>query len=512
MTHSALITLLGKHHGAPERYQQLLNILKKEFNCGALALLQLNGQTLRPVAALGLVEEIMGRRFVIAQHPRLAALVNSLNALRFPVGSNLPDPYDGLMSSQPGAALPIHDCMGMGLWANNKCWGVVTLDSLTPGAFSGAPLQTLEQLRPLLEANLQMANLEQEVRKLKRIRLESQALSLPTNSSYEVIGKSPAVLQIKKELSVVAGSDLPALIMGETGVGKEVFANFLHRNSNRAGKPMVHINCAALPENLAESELFGHVKGAFTGANHDRAGRFESANQGTIFLDEVGELPLSVQAKLLRFLQNGELQRLGSDKPLHVDVRIIAATNRDLKTQITEGSFRADLYHRLSVYPITIPPLRERIEDIPYLSGHFLELNRSRLGVRSLRLAADAEQALSHYHWPGNIRELEHAISRAAIKALSRGAQKHEIITLTADLLDLDIPQNIAKATTVSTTSQSWLAPVQGLSIKEASTIFQSSLIEEELERQGGNWSATARVLGVDPSNLHKLAQKLGLK
>lgn len=515
MSNSTLLSLLGKHYPAHERYQRLIQELEKEFACGAIVLLKLDNQSLKPVLAQGLVEEAMGRRFIMAQHPRLAALVNSLSALRFPVGSTLPDPYDGLLTSQPGADLPIHDCMGTSLWVNNKCWGVLTLDSLTLGTFEGNSLTRLEELRPLLEANLQMADLEDEVKNLKHIRIEGQTLALPNNEPHEIIGKSPKILQIKKELGVVAGSDLPALLMGETGVGKEVFANFIHSNSNRASKPMVHINCAALPENLAESELFGHVKGAFTGANSDRSGRFESADQGTIFLDEVGELPLSVQAKLLRVLQNGELQRLGSDKVQYVDVRIIAATNRNFKTQISEGSFRADLYHRLSVYPITIPPLRERIEDIPRLSGYFLELNRSRLGVRSLRLSHDAEKALISYHWPGNVRELEHAISRAAIKALSRGAQQHEIITLTADLLDLDIPLDAIDQANVFESIESlhdWLEPVRGLTMKEAIKVLQSSLIQEELRQQSGSWSATARILGVDPSNLHKLAQKLGLK
>ena len=276
---------------------------------------------------------------------------------------------------------------------------------------------------------------------------------------------------------------------------------------------MVYVNCAALPENLAESELFGHLKGAFSGATNDRAGRFESADQGTLFLDEVGELPLLVQAKLLRVLQNGEIQRLGSDKTRRVDVRVIAATNRNLKEQITEGAFRADLYHRLSVYPIPIPPLRERDKDIPLLAGHFLELNRARLGLRSLRLSADAEAALLSYPWPGNIRELEHVISRAAIKALSRGAQRHDIVTLDSHLLDLGIPgQPAGTLNEHSPHDRGLLQAVQGVPMKEAVKVFQRALVLQELQHQQGSWSATARAFGLDPSNLHKLAQKLGLK
>jgi anaerobic nitric oxide reductase transcription regulator len=254
----------------------------------------------------------------------------------------------------------------------------------------------------------------------------------------EIIGESEAIAQLMHEIGVVADSELPVLLLGETGVGKELFAHRLHRLSRRRDRPLIHVNCAALPESLAESELFGHVRGAFTGATGERPGRFEAADGGTLFLDEVGELPLAIQAKLLRTLQNGEIQRLGSDRPRRVDVRVIAATNRNLREHVRDGSFRADLYHRLSVYPIPIPPLRERGNDVLLLAGRFLELNRARLGLRSLRLSVAAQDALRRYTWPGNVRELEHVISRAALKLLSRGASRKDIITLDTDLLDLD--------------------------------------------------------------------------
>lgn len=507
-----ITNLLTQTLAPDERLQSLVNALHQQFQCGAVVALKLDGEALKPVAAIGLVEEALGRRFITAQHPRFAALTNSQVALRFPVGTPLPDPYDGLLASQPGADLPIHDCMGMRLMFNGNCWGIVTLDSLTPGVFDGDKLLKLERLCSALEANIRLVELENELYSLKKIRLDSPISSpIVTGRNSNIIGKSAAILKIKKELAVVAGSDFPVLLMGETGVGKEVFANFLHQNSRRAHKPMLHINCAALPDNLAESELFGHVKGAFTGATNDRAGRLESAHQATLFLDEVGELSPTIQAKLLRVIQNGEIQRLGSDHPLQIDIRIIAATNRNLKEQIATGSFRADLYHRLSVYPITIPPLRERTEDIPLLTGYFLELNRSRLGIRSLRLSTDAELALLAYPWPGNVRELEHAISRAAIKALSRGAKRHEIITLTADLLDLDLPTPLV-IPTKSDEIFELFESTQGQSMKEAVKMFQRSLIIHQLQLQNGSWSATARALGVDPSNLHKLAHKLGIK
>ena len=312
------------------------------------------------------------------------------------------------------------------------------------------------------------------------------------------------------ELHAVSKADLPVLLLGETGVGKELFARELHRHSTRADRPMIYVNCAALPESLAESELFGHSKGAFSGASSERGGRFEAAHGGTLFLDEVGELPLSIQAKLLRVLQNGEVQRLGSDKPRQVDVRIVAATNRNLKQQVRDEQFRADLYHRLSVYPIPIPPLREREDDILLLAGHFLELNRSRLGLRALRLSSTAELALKQYRWPGNIRELEHVISRAAIKLLSVGVDHNSIATIDDDTLDLTMPS--VAATQRRDLQDTVLAANEDISLRDAVEFTQKQMIRQALTLEDGNWSRAAKRLGVDSSNLHKLASRLGIK
>ena len=225
-----------------------------------------------------------------------------------------------------------------------------------------------------------------------------------------------------------------------------------------------------------------------------------------MFLDEVGELPLSVQAKLLRTLQNGEIQRLGADQPHQVDVRIVAATNRQLHERVREGHFRADLYHRLSVYPVHIPPLRERVSDVLLLAGNFLEINRTRLGLRSLRLSPRAEAALHDYAWPGNIRELEHVISRAALRALSRGAERTRIVTLEAAHLDLDLqaPSPEKPAPPVPEAAD--------LPLKTALDTYQRQLVQQALKKSQGNWAAAARRLGLDTSNLHKLSRRLGLK
>jgi len=286
--------------------------------------------------------------------------------------------------------------------------------------------------------------------------------------------------------------------------------------SPRRDKPLVQVNCAALPETLAEGELFGHVRGAFSGATHDRPGRIEAAHGGTLVLDEVGELPLTVQAKLLRALQNGEIQRLGADRPRRVDVRIVAATNRDLAAMVRSGHFRADLYHRLSVFPLPIPPLRVRGTDVLLLAGQFLERHRARLGLRSLRLAADAEPALLRAPWPGNVRELEHAIGRAALRAAAR-ADRTEIVTIDAAALGLDEAEPVALASPLALpapagTATAGLAAVAGPTLRDAAEAAQRACIHQALLDTGANWSAAARRLGVDASNLHKLALRLGIK
>ena len=343
------------------------------------------------------------------------------------------------------------------------------------------------------------------------LRLDEDALRpLAAVGDDEILGQSPVIRDLLRELVVVADSELPVLLLGETGVGKELFARWLHRHSRRRNKPLVLVNCAALPESLAESELFGHVKGAFSGATTDRPGRFDAANGGTLLLDEVGELPLTVQAKLLRTLQNGEIQRLGADKPRQVDVRIIAATNRNLRESVRDGHFRADLYHRLSVYPAPIPPLRERGNDVLLLAGYFLELNRARLGLRSMRLSPAAERALLGYAWPGNVRELEHVISRAALRMLSQGASRREILTLEPELLDLDSSPVASVVDTPGTTEP--LTAQQILSLRETVDASQRQAIVRALEASGENWAQAARLLDVDPSNLHKLARRLKLK
>ncbi|MFW7342427.1 nitric oxide reductase transcriptional regulator NorR [Pollutimonas sp. H1-120] len=538
------------------RLQRAVHTLRERFECDAVGLLRLDDDSLRLVAASGLAHEAMGRRFVVAQHPRFATILSRREPTWFEPDSVLADPYDGLLDDKKGLPLPVHDCLGMSLYIEGRLWGALTLDALATGTFDAAGQAELQRFGLMLEAAIRITALEKENRNLRQLGSTAGG-SMQIVDENEILGESAAISQLLHELNVVADSDLPVLLLGETGVGKELFARRLHRHSRRSRKPMVHVNCAALPESLAESELFGHVKGAFSGATSDRAGRFEAAQGGTLFLDEVGELPLSVQAKLLRALQNGEIQRLGTDVVIKTDVRIIAATNRQLKENTLAGTFRADLYHRLSVYPVLIPPLRERGRDILLLAGHFLELSRARLGLRGLRLSYAAERALMGYNWPGNVRELEHVISRAAIKTLSRGASRDQILTLSPDVLDVDIAESAAQSledTHVSrlhpdasagvaakpaadfaadddlyavepfygsggppissppSPAPASHAPARLLPLREALDECQRRAVQDALQAARHNWTHAARILQIDPSNLHKLARKLGLK
>ena len=249
----------------------------------------------------------------------------------------------------------------------------------------------------------------------KTLTLENKRLKKKVSKSYQMIGESDAISQIKNIIEKVAATDARVLITGSNGTGKELVAHWLHKKSDIAKAPMIEVNCAAIPSELIESELFGHVKGSFTGANKDRAGKFEAANGGTIFLDEIGDMSLSAQAKVLRALQESRISRVGSDKDIKVDVRVIAATNKDLKEEIAEGRFREDLYHRLAVILIEVPALNDRREDIPLLVDFFTKKIAEEQGTPVKEFSAEAVQLLQEYDWTGNIRELRNVVERLII-------------------------------------------------------------------------------------------------
>jgi anaerobic nitric oxide reductase transcription regulator len=493
-----------------DRFDRLLGSVRKAINCDAVVLLSYQGELLMPLAIQGLTADTLGRRFALKDHPRLAIICQSSSPVRFPSDTELADPYDGLLLAQAGD-LPVHSCMGLPLYSDGQLIGVLTLDSLKPDAFSAIAERTLDLIAAMSAATLKTAI---QLKKLEQQALQAQHLveelthEALIRDGGELIGQSQAMLALKSDIQLVAGSDYTVLIQGQTGVGKELVARTLHQLSRRAKQQLVHLNCASLPETLAESELFGHAKGAFTGAERERPGKFLLADGGTIFLDEVGELPLSVQSKLLRVLQSGEIQPVGKDEVKTVNVRVIAATNRDLAAEVAAGHFRADLYHRLSVYPITVPALKERQQDVLLLAGYFLELTARKLGIRQLKLSTAAQSVLLQYNWPGNVRELEHVISRAALKA-RKEAKAQDIIALLPQHLEL-----VASAVSADNNPQAALPMLHssGLSLKAATEEFQKQQIIQILSQTAGNWSLAAKQLDLDRANLARLAKRLGIK
>jgi anaerobic nitric oxide reductase transcription regulator len=508
-----LVSDLSRELPEPERYRRLLEAMRTLLPCDATALLRLDGEWLVPLAVDGLSTDTLGRRFKVSEHPRFEVLMGSPGPTRFDSDSDLPDPYDGLVDGLH-EHLHVHDCLGCPLMIDERPWGLLTLDALDPSRFDRIDLDALQAFASLAAATVTVA--ERIERLAVRAEDEHQRAEIYRQASGqqpgEMIGQSKPLKHLIEEIRLVGGSDLTVLITGETGVGKELVAQAIHQASNRADKPLISLNCAALPDTLVESELFGHVRGAFTGATHERRGKFELANGGTLFLDEVGELSLTVQAKLLRVLQSGQLQRLGSDQEHRVDVRLIAATNRDLAEEVRSGRYRADFYHRLSVYPLRVPALHERGRDVLLLSGYFLEQNRSRMGLNSLRLTPDAQAALQAYDWPGNVRELEHLIGRSALKALGQHPERPRVISLSAADLGLPTPGH-QPLTTVVPTEDSTCAPVlPNGDLRQAMDDYQRRLIDSCLARHQGNWASAARELGLDRANLGRMARRLGLK
>lgn len=320
------------------------------------------------------------------------------------------------------------------------------------------------------------------------------------HSRYGIIGQSPAILDVYSLIERVADSPTTVLVTGESGTGKELVARALHESSSRAARPFIKVNCAAIPRELIESEFFGHERGAFTGAVTSKPGRFELASGGTLFLDEIGSIPLETQVKLLRALQEGEFERVGGVRTLKVDVRLVAATNTDLKKQIEEGSFREDLYYRLNVVGVRLPPLRERVGDIPPLVDHFIDKFNERLGKKIVGLGSDALATFSTYPWPGNVRELENVMERAALFA--------DEALIHAEHLPADLAAHGASASERGNSVEVGLKE----QVRAAVSQLERQLILRALEQMGGNVTHTARLLKLSRKGLQLKMKELGLR
>lgn len=482
-----------------DRFSRLVRALRLLLGSDATALLRYEARQFRPLAIDGLAQDVLGRRFDLDVHPRLEAIARAGDVVRFPADSELPDPYDGLIPNHTD--LKVHACLGLPLFADQNLIGALTVDGMDPLQFDHFSDEELRLISVLAAGALNNALLMEQ--------LENQTSAVATlplttrTASAKMVGLSAGMMQLRKEIESVAGSDLNVLITGETGVGKELVARAVHNGSARAANPLIYLNCAALPESVAESELFGHVKGAFTGAIHHRTGKFEMADNGTLFLDEIGELPLTLQAKLLRVLQYGDIQRVGDDSSHRVNVRVLAATNRDLRQHMLTGEFRADLFHRLSVFPLHVPPLRERDDDITLLAGFFCEQSRIKMGLKQVSLSDAARELLRGYDWPGNIRELEHALYRATV--LARSGKPDGEIWLQ--------PQHFQLADAeVKSVNTRVVAALVVDNLRAATDDYQRQIIISTLDANTGNWAACARQLQLDVGNLHRLAKRLGMK
>ena len=505
--------------GADDRYGRFLAAIHRVIPFDAACLLRVEGSDLVPMAGHGLRASALTRRYDRRDHPRLDVILRSPQPVRFAPDSGLADPFEGELEADPAALAHIPACLGGPLPAGDTVGGAPTADALSPSAFDDLDLEYLATLGALAGAAMRTTTLidtlQRRVAHRGHVAWELQRTAAAATGGA-LLGPSRALRKLREEIALVAGSDLAVLVTGETGVGKELVATLIHEGSPRADEALIHVNCAALPVSIAESELFGHVTGAFTGATRDRAGKFEAANGGTLFLDEVGELPLELQPKLLRALQEGEIQRVGSDRAHRVDVRVIAATNRQLLREVERGRFRADLYHRLAVFPLRVPPLRERRDDITVLATHFIDLARRRLGLGRVSLSAAAREALTAAEWPGNVRELENVVSRAVLRA-SAGADPSarfeidpEHLGLAADAGYVGPPAAPASPTEAGGQAAGRLRIVP-LPLRDRVRVFERQQIELAADRNGGNWAAAARELGLHRSNLHQLARRLGL-
>jgi Nif-specific regulatory protein len=376
-------------------------------------------------------------------------------------------------------------CVPMKL--DNEIIGVVEIIDKEDGtAIRPEDMKTLSVFAEL--ASMAISN----ARKIDQVKKENQDLREELGSRYQIIGESRALQKVLSDAFKVANSKTTTLILGESGTGKELLARLIHYSGPRKNEPLIVLNCAALPESLLEAELFGYEKGAFTGAASRKIGRFEHADGGTLFLDEIGEMSTGMQAKLLQVLQEGVFYRVGGQGPLSVDVRIISATNRDIEQEVQEGTFREDLYYRLNVVKIQMPPLRDRKEDIPLLAGYFLNIFKQESGHPALRVSEAAMAKMTDYNWPGNVRELKNAMERAVVMGNGHEIRPEDLPILSSKPLESGMKV--------------------GMTLKDAIDQFKMRFIEMNLEHTNGNRSEAAKIMEIQRTYLSRLIAQYGLE
>jgi len=404
------------------------------------------------------------------------------------------EPFDLILSD---VVMPGKD--GLSLLEDLKAAGVKTPVVLISGqaniemAVRATKLGALDFLEKPLSTEKLLVTVENALR-LTRLEEENQELRRHLGK-HELVWSGAAMERVMAQVERVAPSETRVAILGDTGTGKELIARAIHEKSHRREGPFITLNCAAVPAELIESELFGHEKGAFTGAAARHLGKFEQAEGGTLFLDEIGDMPLAMQAKLLRVLEEGEIERVGGDKPVRVNVRLLVATHRQLDEMVRQNAFRSDLFHRIYVFPLRLPPLRERLEDLPVLAAHFARLVAAQNGWKEKQFDAEAIGELNRYLWPGNIRELRNVVERLAIIAAGD--------TVTAEDVRMVLPAAASASSASSAASSGTLA--------ERAESFEREVLLAELRRHNFHMTNVARVLGLERSHLYKKCQQLGI-
>ena len=496
-----LVELAGTEEAVSELLRRGLDWLTRIARFDLATLFLMRDARLVAVAARGPLAnaKVRGHVLNLSEFPMVRQALETRRARAFTEEdhSGEGDPFDGVLDLPPG-----HSCMVVPLCSGERCYGVLTLDRSECETYPQNVVDLVEVYGQLLATALQNVEQRTDVERLHRQDQEHarllEAQLVGDSEGVLETSLSPAMRDLARRARQVAETDTPVLLLGETGTGKERLARAIHRWSPRAEHPFVTINCAAIPAGLLESELFGHVKGAFTGATKDRAGRFQMAHGGTLLLDEVGELPVELQAKLLRALQEKSFEPVGSDRTVRADVRILAATHVDLQQAIAQRRFREDLYYRLSVFPLRLPPLRERLEDLPQLCAFLLGEQARRTGRRDMRVTQEGLARLAVYGWPGNLRELANVLERATIltSGLELGPQAFDLPALPPAEPEAVKPAEV-KARAVLT-----LAAVQREHILRV-----LALTRGRLYGPGG----AAQLLGLKPSTLQSRMKKLGI-
>ena len=496
-----LAALVSRPEATGELFTGALHALRAVVPCDLAAIWRLRADRLDVVAAAGpLADDAVSRHTLsLARYPTVRRALE----IRRPIpleehhhASDEGDPFDGLLDLPVG-----HSCMVVPLFAGEQSLGIITLDRSTCGVYPAEVVEVAGVYGHLVALAMAFADQAARMDRYRQaLKEQNRLLTEEAGGSHVACRRllasaAPAMKSVVRQAQQVARADLPVLIQGETGSGKEVFAQAIHAWSDRADRPFIKINCSAIPENLVESELFGHVKGSFSGAERARPGRFLTADGGTLLLDEIGDMPLSAQTRLLRVLQEGAFEPVGSDRTVTVDVRVLAATHVDLEQAVAEGRFREDLYYRLAVFPLQVPPLRERPDDIAAIAADFLRGATRRGGLGPWTLPPDAREALAGAPWPGNVRQLINVLERATILQPA-GA-------LTPDLLGLAGPQR------PRVEAQSPAAPFPTLADNER------TYLRAALTRTGGQIygdDGAAALVGLKPTTLQSRLKRLGVE